>query len=94
MFVGNFPVLSETFILNQITGLIDRGHDVDIIALREREYAQLHSVVDDYRLLERTHFIRKSKTRSRVVQALQILVQTPSWLSPLRRSPAQPRSPR
>ncbi len=27
-----FPILSETFILNQITGLIDRGHKVDIFA--------------------------------------------------------------
>ncbi|BAZ46575.1 glycosyl transferase, group 1 family protein [Chondrocystis sp. NIES-4102] len=28
--VDQFPTLSETFILNQITGLIDRGHEVDI----------------------------------------------------------------
>ena len=27
-----FPALSETFILNQITGLIERGHEVDIYA--------------------------------------------------------------
>ncbi len=30
--VGGFPSISETFILNQITGLIDRGHDVEIFA--------------------------------------------------------------
>ena len=30
--VGQFPKLSETFILNQITGLIDQGHQVDILA--------------------------------------------------------------
>ncbi len=30
--VTEFPALSETFILNQITGLIDLGHEVDIIA--------------------------------------------------------------
>ncbi len=28
--VWRFPVLSEAFILNQITGLIDRGHEVHI----------------------------------------------------------------
>ncbi|MEN9519388.1 MAG: hypothetical protein RLZZ381_1976, partial [Cyanobacteriota bacterium] len=28
--VDQFPSLSETFILNQITGLIDRGHEIDI----------------------------------------------------------------
>ncbi len=30
IFVGSFPLISETFILRQITGLIDLGHDVDI----------------------------------------------------------------
>ena len=30
--VDKFPAPSETFILNQITGLIDRGHEVDIYA--------------------------------------------------------------
>ena len=32
--VDSFPSISETFILNQITGLIDRGHEVDIYATR------------------------------------------------------------
>jgi hypothetical protein len=32
---SEFPKLSETFILNQITGLIDRGHEVHIYATRK-----------------------------------------------------------
>jgi len=32
MFVDGFPVITETFILNQITGLLDRGHTVDVFA--------------------------------------------------------------
>ncbi|MDY7022580.1 MAG: colanic acid biosynthesis glycosyltransferase WcaL, partial [Cyanobacteriota bacterium] len=32
--VWQFPVLSEVFIVNQITGLIDRGHEVDIFAIQ------------------------------------------------------------
>ena len=31
-FVTSFPSLSETFILDQITGLIDRGCEVEIFA--------------------------------------------------------------
>jgi colanic acid/amylovoran biosynthesis glycosyltransferase len=31
-FLGSFPVVSETFILHQITGLLDLGHEVDIYA--------------------------------------------------------------
>ena len=30
--VTRFPSISQTFILNQITGLLDRGHDVTIYA--------------------------------------------------------------
>jgi hypothetical protein len=30
--IQHFPSLSQTFILNQITGLIDLGHKVDIFA--------------------------------------------------------------
>ena len=32
--VGQFPALSETFILNQITSLLERGHSVSIFAER------------------------------------------------------------
>jgi colanic acid/amylovoran biosynthesis glycosyltransferase len=31
---GGFPLISETFILNQVTTLIDLGHTVDIFARR------------------------------------------------------------
>jgi len=33
MIISTFPCRSETFISNQITGLIDRGHEVDIYSL-------------------------------------------------------------
>jgi colanic acid/amylovoran biosynthesis glycosyltransferase len=55
-FLGVFPCLSETFILNQITGLIDRGHEVDIYAQELGAPDQAHQDVLDYRLMERCHF--------------------------------------
>jgi colanic acid/amylovoran biosynthesis glycosyltransferase len=56
--VGKFPVLSETFILNQITGLIDRGHSVDILALNgpPSDPSRTHPEVEAYRLLGRTYY--------------------------------------
>lgn len=51
-----FPVLSETFVLNQITGLLDRGHEVDIYAKRPTGSSLVHPVVERYRLLERTRY--------------------------------------
>ncbi|BAY97626.1 putative glycosyltransferase [Tolypothrix tenuis PCC 7101] len=54
--VGYFPVLSETFIVNQIIGLIDRGHDVDIYAYQPGNTSQLHPDIIKYQLLGRTKF--------------------------------------
>ncbi|MFU8804984.1 MAG: glycosyltransferase [Bradymonadaceae bacterium] len=55
-YIGTFPALSETFILNQITGLIDRGHDVHIFAARPAVGSKSHPDVDKYDLLSRTHY--------------------------------------
>jgi colanic acid/amylovoran biosynthesis glycosyltransferase len=51
--VGRFPSLSETFILNQITGLIDRGHEVDIYARKPDDGQKVHPDVEKYNLRDR-----------------------------------------
>ncbi|MGG6240602.1 glycosyltransferase [Nodosilinea sp. AN01ver1] len=55
--VGHFPRLSETFVLNQITGLLDRGHDVDIYTEHIEGWTKVHPDVEKYRLWERTFLI-------------------------------------
>jgi len=57
--VGEFPSLSETFILAQITGLIDRGHNVVIYAEQPAKTDKVHPDVEKYRLLDRTHYYPK-----------------------------------
>lgn len=57
--VWRFPVLSEAFILNQITGLIDRGHDIHIYpvnGLPKNYTGKVHPAVEEYKLMERAHF--------------------------------------
>jgi colanic acid/amylovoran biosynthesis glycosyltransferase len=54
--VGRFPVLSETFVLNQITTLIERGHDVSIFAEREGDDAETHPDVDRFALRRRVRY--------------------------------------
>lgn len=54
--VRRFPVLSETFILNQITGLIERGHDVDVLAECPGDTSVVHEDVGTYSLQERTRY--------------------------------------
>ncbi len=55
--VGEFPALSETFILNQLTGLIDLGHQVDLYAVRRRTDPKLHPDVTRYKLMERVRYM-------------------------------------
>lgn len=57
--VWRFPVISEPFILNQICGLIDRGHDVQIYALNGApdKKGKVHELVERYDLMSRAHLV-------------------------------------
>ena len=55
--VGQFPILSETFILNQIVGLIERGHEVDIYADTKGDLSKVHPAVEQYGLLKQTYYL-------------------------------------
>jgi colanic acid/amylovoran biosynthesis glycosyltransferase len=58
MFVGCFPLVSETFILRQITGLMDLGHEVDIFSqLSPQGTGPVHPDVFEYELFERTMYL-------------------------------------
>lgn len=76
--VWRFPVLSEAFILNQITGLIDRGHEVHIHALNgpPENLSKVHPVVEKYNLLERTYYppTRPDNYLWRVLKGLGLLL--------------------
>ena len=56
--VEKFPHLSETFALNQMAGAIERGHDVEILALQgpTEHLDNVHPIVDNYNLLEKVKF--------------------------------------
>ena len=62
-FVDKFPALSETFILRQITGLIDRGHTVDIHVEVVGDESEKHREVDAYGLMQRVYARRTSPPR-------------------------------
>jgi colanic acid/amylovoran biosynthesis glycosyltransferase len=57
MFVGTFPLVSETFVVRQITGLLDAGHHVDIFADFRGPEGPVHPEVGQYGLLRRTLFM-------------------------------------
>jgi colanic acid/amylovoran biosynthesis glycosyltransferase len=55
--VSEFPSLSQTFVLNQITGLLDLGHDIEIFALKPGDLRKVHDDVIRHGLLKRTTFL-------------------------------------
>src|SRR3972149_7144311 len=56
LFLSNFPTLPETFILNQVTGLIDLGVDIDIYASANPYEGKVHPQVKKYKLVERVSY--------------------------------------
>lgn len=80
--VDQFPALSETFILDDIVGLIDRGHEVDIYANKIGNTDKMHPEVESYRLLARTFYAQMPANRFvRVFKALG-LIATKGWQAP------------
>ncbi len=61
-----FPNLSETFVLNQITGLIDLGHDVSIFARSPDSSGMQHDQVKGYMLVEKTHYFGDAENLNNV----------------------------
>lgn len=72
-FVGEFPKLSQTFILNQITGLMDAGCDVRILAKKAETNTKMHEDVLKYHLLERVLYYGRSGKSSRFDKMIQFL---------------------
>ncbi|MBB1477091.1 glycosyltransferase [Shewanella sp. SG41-3] len=52
IFSKSFPVISETFIINQITGLIDLGVDISILTNEIKNENVMHSSVKEYALMD------------------------------------------
>jgi colanic acid/amylovoran/stewartan biosynthesis glycosyltransferase WcaL/AmsK/CpsK len=61
--VDEFPSISQTFVLNQITGLLERGHQVDVFTREVIIGEQQHPDVARYRLLERMHHLGCPRNR-------------------------------
>lgn len=76
--VDKFPVISETFVVNQIVGLIVRGHKVDIYSsnnIRPNDSQKIHPDVKKYHLLDitRNHLQIPENYFLRVLQAIRLI---------------------
>jgi len=68
--VTQFPCLSETFVLNHICGLKERGHEVTIISRLRPVGEKRHPDVDHYDLLTHTRYWGEQVPASRFKRAL------------------------
>ena len=83
--VGDFPVATETFIINQVADLLERGVDVEIFALGGRPGADISDRYNQYRMGERTHYLELPSGRIRMLalalpKILKFMVLNPSAL--------------
>lgn len=69
--VRSFPEISETFILNQVRGLIDEGHEVKIFSISDPERELVHGIFEEYNFRENTSYFNSPQSYS------QSLKQTP-----------------
>lgn len=54
--VSTFPTITETFIVNQIVGLLEHGHEVTIISKRKGDTFFIHGNIEVHDLLKYTRF--------------------------------------
>ncbi len=74
--VTGFPTLSETFILNQITGLLDMGYDVEIFAQFNPKDKKLHADVKKYQLMRRVHYFNMPNNKvKRILKAMFLIIK-------------------
>lgn len=73
-----FPAISETPLLNQVTGFIDLGHQVDIISFKYGNTKTVHADVQKYRLINKTFYLRDqgSNNFKNIVRPLLFLFRT------------------
>jgi len=83
-FLYEFPALSETFVLNQLVGLLEAGHEVAIFAERPRAEEKRHGDVGRYRLVERTCYLDMPQAKS-----LRLLLALPLFVRLLFRDPGR-----
>ena len=55
--LSQFPVLSQTFVMNEIIELIENGHDLLIFSLSRPRRGLTHPEVAEYRLMDRTFYL-------------------------------------
>ena len=73
-FVAEFPVLSETFVIRQVAGMVQAGHEVTVIAGKWGERMLNHALYRDLGLRDRVVAIRAPGRARQLGSALRLLL--------------------
>lgn len=74
--VNQFPSVAETFVLNQIVGLIKLGHDIHVFASRSASNVEVHDGYKNYDLSTKTHYYRIPKNKIvRILKAIFLIAK-------------------
>ena len=72
--VGKFPSISETFVLDQITGLIEGGHTVDIYAEYDPEEGIIQENVKKYGLEEKVCYYKPTSVPGKFLKLTKSII--------------------
>ena len=74
--VNQFPSVAETFVLNQIVGLIKLGHDVHVFASKSASNVKIHDNYERYDLSKKTHYYRIPENKIlRLLKAFCVIIK-------------------
>ena len=74
--LDTFPKTSETFIINQLVGLIERGHSVEIFSRYRNSDQPVHPDVSKYQLIDRTQYLIPATRKERAVVAAKSILKS------------------
>lgn len=69
-FVGRFPLISETFILRQVVGLVEEGHDVTVISSRPGDFRSAHKDYVHYKDKIKSKVLLKNEASLSIILAI------------------------
>ncbi|MBI4812167.1 glycosyltransferase [Candidatus Falkowbacteria bacterium] len=84
--VGKFPAISETFIINQVADLNDRGVEIEIFSFTEGVFENISQRFYDYEMVSKTHYLNMpenvfSRCLLAIPKIFKFLVHNPAALA-------------
>lgn len=76
-----FPKYSETFIINQVCGLLELGHEVTVFSLGQVDSPANHSILDKFDLEKRANYVKEVDTYRDGIKEYLNTILGPSTMS-------------